>query len=1002
MPTDPKRVEALFEQARALPPAEREAFLAAACAGDPDLRVRVDQLLAAEGDLGQFLEPEAKPDPDPENLATPEKTVLAPAGFVPQPVSSAETVGMVIAEKYKLLERIGEGGMGTVYMAQQTAPVKRLVAVKLIRAGMDSAGMLARFEAERQALALMDHPNIARVLDAGTTGAGSPYFVMELVKGVPITKFCDDHKLTPRERLELFVPVCQAIQHAHQKGVIHRDIKPSNVLVALYDDRPVAKVIDFGMAKAAGTQLTDLTLVTGFGAVVGTPAYMSPEQASFNQMDVDTRSDVYSLGVLLYELLTGTTPIDRKTLARAALLEVLRIVREVESPRPSHRLSTTDALPSIAANRNIEPAKLSRLLKGELDWVVMKALEKDRDRRYATANGLAHDIQRYLADEVVQARPPSAGYRLKKFVRRHKGQVLAAGLALGALIGGFAGTTYGMIKARKHEAEAIGARDDATTAWTSEKEQRGVAERAADEAKRSAAEAIAQRKIADEKTAEALRRHQEATDQLNITIALTDFLLKDLLRQADSARFAEVGPAAVANPTMREALDRAAASLTAERIDGRFPGQPLVQAKILATVGETYRGTGQYDKAVTHLRRAAETWQTQFGADHPVTLAAVVRVAAAYHAAGKIPEALAVFDQIRESWVGQFEPKHPNGLLNLDTLNELARLYVTIGRQAEAIQLFERCRESLATRLGPTHDTTLGFTNNLATAFESSGKRDVAIKLHEEILAVRMTKSGPHHPDTLLTLNNLATAYSNSGQAAKAVPLLEQALAGQLARDGPTGQYTLQTRHNLAQAYQRCGRLAEALAHYEQVVPAARRVFQPSHVLTLRFARNWASALEEADQLARAIDLRRELLADERKVYLPDDPRLAESLALLGLTLLRADKPAEAEPALRECLLIRERKEPDAWTTFNTRSMLGGSLLGQRKFADAEPLLVAGYEGMKQRAKAIPPEFRHRLAEALDRLIAFYAAAGKPAEEAKWRVERAGYPPFVAPLPREK
>jgi tetratricopeptide (TPR) repeat protein len=314
---------------------------------------------------------------------------------------------------------------------------------------MDSKAVLVRFEAERQALAMMDHPNIAKVLDAGTTDGGRPFFVMELVKGVKITQFCDERKLTPRQRLELFVPVCQAIQHAHQKGVIHRDIKPSNVLIALYDDRPVPKVIDFGVAKAAGQTLTDRTLMTGFGAVVGTPEYMSPEQANLNNLDIDTRSDVYSLGVLLYELLTGSTPVDRKSLGKAALLEILRIVREVEAPRPSVKLSTIDTLPSVAANRGTEPGKLSKLMKGELDWVLLKALEKDRTRRYDTANGLARDIQRYLADEVVEARPPSTNYRLKKFVRRHKGQVLAAAAVAVALVAGVAAVVTVQVRANR-------------------------------------------------------------------------------------------------------------------------------------------------------------------------------------------------------------------------------------------------------------------------------------------------------------------------------------------------------------------------------------------------------------------------------------------------------------------------------------------------------------------------------------------------------------------------
>jgi tetratricopeptide (TPR) repeat protein/serine/threonine protein kinase len=350
--------------------------------------------------------------------------------------SITERPGTVIGP-YKLIEQIGEGGMGMVWMAQQTEPVKRLVAVKLIKAGMDSRQVIARFEAERQALALMDHANIARALDAGTTkgepggvSPGRPYFVMDLVKGVPITKYCDEHHLTPRQRLELFIPVCLAVQHAHQKGIIHRDLKPSNVLVALYDGKPVPKVIDFGVAKAAGQQLTDKTLVTGFGNIVGTLEYMSPEQAEINQLDIDTRSDIYSLGVLLYELLTGSPPFTRQELEKGGVLEMLRVIREQEPTRPSTKLSTADGLPILAANRGTESAKLMRLVRGELDWIVMKALEKDRSRRYETANGFAMDVQRYLADEPVLACPPSAGYRLKKFVRRNKGGLAVAALVL--------------------------------------------------------------------------------------------------------------------------------------------------------------------------------------------------------------------------------------------------------------------------------------------------------------------------------------------------------------------------------------------------------------------------------------------------------------------------------------------------------------------------------------------------------------------------------------------
>jgi tetratricopeptide (TPR) repeat protein len=336
-------------------------------------------------------------------------------------------------------------------MAQQTEPVKRLVAVKLIKAGMDSRQVIARFEAERQALALMDHPNIAKVHDAGTTSDGRPFFVMELVKGVPITRYCDEHRLTPRQRLELFGPVCQAIQHAHQKGIIHRDLKPSNVLVALYDDRPVPKVIDFGVAKAAGQRLTEQTLHTGFGAVVGTLEYMSPEQASFNQLDVDTRSDIYSLGVLLYELLTGSPPFTRKELEKAGVLEMLRLIREQEPSKPSTKLGTAEGLPALAVNRGTEPAKLTKLLRGELDWIVMKALEKDRNRRYETANGLAMDVQRYLADEAVLACPPSGAYKLRKFARKNRKLLATAGAFMLLLVAAAVISTWQAIRAHQSQ-----------------------------------------------------------------------------------------------------------------------------------------------------------------------------------------------------------------------------------------------------------------------------------------------------------------------------------------------------------------------------------------------------------------------------------------------------------------------------------------------------------------------------------------------------------------------
>src|SRR5262245_35733962 len=417
MPVDRLNPEAIFTAARHLSPPERAAYLDQACAGEPAFRQRVERLLAAQAEIGSFLE-----SPAPELDAT-----------LGQP-SVTERPGTIIGS-YKLLEEIGEGGFGTVFMAEQTSPVRRKVALKVIKPGMDTKQVIARFEAERQALAIMDHPHIARVFDGGTTATGRPYFVMELVKGTPITDFGDQNQLTPRQRLELFVPVCRAVQHAHQKGIIHRDLKPSNVLVSRHDATPVVKVIDFGVAKAIGQELTDKTLFTAFAQMVGTPMYMSPEQAGTSDLDVDTRSDIYSLGVLLYELLTGTTPFDKERFRSAGYDEMRRIIREEEPARPSSRVSTLgEAASTVWENRRTEPRRLCRLLRGEVDWVVMKCLEKDRTRRYETADALAADLERYLADEPVQACPPSAWYRARKFVRRNRVAIGTSAVSLAAVL----------------------------------------------------------------------------------------------------------------------------------------------------------------------------------------------------------------------------------------------------------------------------------------------------------------------------------------------------------------------------------------------------------------------------------------------------------------------------------------------------------------------------------------------------------------------------------------
>ena len=432
-----QRLESLFDQALALPAAGRVAFLEGACGGDSALRRRVEALLSAHQEAGEFL------------LAPPPGTARLPDSVRNSPL--AEGVPGDRIGHYKLLQKIGEGGCGVVFMAEQEEPIRRRVAFKIIKLGMDTKAVIVRFEAERQALALMDHPNIAQVFDAGATDTGRPFFVMELVRGIRITDFCDEHQLPTRARLDLFIKVCQAVQHAHQKGIIHRDLKPSNILVTLHDGVAVPKVIDFGIAKASQGRLTDKTVFTAFEQFIGTPAYMSPEQAELSGLDIDTRSDIYSLGVLLYELLTGRPPFDAQELLKAGLDEMRRRIREVEPPRPSTRLNTlaNDALTTTAGHHHTEAPKLIKLVRGDLDWIVMRCLEKDRTRRYPTASGLAVDIQRHLSNEPVVARPPSARYRFQKAVRRHRAVVATAAAVTVALIAGTVVSTWQAIRATR-------------------------------------------------------------------------------------------------------------------------------------------------------------------------------------------------------------------------------------------------------------------------------------------------------------------------------------------------------------------------------------------------------------------------------------------------------------------------------------------------------------------------------------------------------------------------
>ena len=1090
----------IFKAAVKLPPDRRAAYLDQACGSDAALRGEIESLLHAHDATCAFLE-DVPPGPEPTEDYQP----------------NAERPGTVIGP-YKLMEQIGEGGFGLVFVAEQKHPIRRRVALKIIKPGMDTREIIARFEAERQALALMDHANIARVFDAGTTHSGRPYFVMELVKGIPITEYCDAHRLDLPARLALFRQVCSAVQHAHQKGIIHRDLKPSNILVESHDNRPVPKVIDFGLAKAiSGLRLTEHSLFTAFGGVAGTPLYMAPEQARFNALDVDTRADIYALGAVLYELLTGTTPIARQSIRQAALDEMLRVIREVEPPTPSSRISTSEALPSLAACRQIEPARLTRLVRGDLDWIVMKALAKERERRYASAIGLADDLERFLNHEPVSAGPPTAAYRLRKFVRRNRARVTAAALVLLALVLGVVGTTLGLFEAWRQQGIAV------------------AAARAEEKARRDEAE---QRRIADEQRQQAEKRLAQVTKMNDI--------LGSIFQDLDPENAQKEGKPLSA--VLGERLDRATAEIEGEAI-----GDPLTVARMQMTLGVSQLGLGYPDRAIGLFTKARATFAAALGPDHPDTLASMNNLANSYAGAGQNDRALKLREETLALQRAKLGPDHPETLKSMNNLaisyrdagqderalklleetlaqrraklgpdhpdtlwsmHNLANSYSDAGQHERAMKLREQTLALRTAKLGPGHPDTLKSMNNLAISYHHAGQHERALKLGEETLALRRAKLGPDHPDTLTGINNLAISYFNAGQHNRALRLFEESLALQKARIGldhrdtlgsminltigykATGQHeralklgvetlalqkaklgpdhrdTLIGMGNLASSYADNGQHERALKLFEETLALCRAKLGPAHPHTLEFLESQAQCLANSGQFGRAGAILDEVIASRRKAQgdghpdtlrsrmaradlelargrldaaeaadraileecrerLGADDRLtiAAGLALARVRAARGDRdpaaplyraalesarknPSDretlatalaesgrsrlpagdwtaAEALLREALAIREAERPQHWLTAEARSLLGGALLGQKKAAEAAPLLRSGYEGMARADAAIPLVDRPRPREALDRLIAAGEAAGTKAELAGWRAERA-------------
>jgi non-specific serine/threonine protein kinase/serine/threonine-protein kinase len=712
-----------------------------------------------------------------------------------------------ILGNYRLLQKLGEGGMGEVWQAEQLQPVQRQVALKLIKRGMDSEQVLARFETERQALALMDHPAIAKVFDAGTTERGRPFFVMELVHGVPITDYCDRHRRSVRERLELFVEVCEAIRHAHQKAVIHRDIKPSNILITETDGRPVPKIIDFGVAKATAKRLTERTLFTELGELVGTPEYMSPEQAELTGENVDIRTDVYSLGMVLYELLVGALPLDSKALRKAGLIELQRIIREEDPPKPSTRVSHMgERSVASAGSRRTTVPDLVRTLKGDLDWIVIRCLEKDRSRRYDSPQEIAADIRRHLADEPVLASPPSLSYRATKFVRRHLVWVVSVSVLVVGLIVGTVGATVGLMRARRAEEKA---RLEALSSETVTTVLTGMLAGLDPE---TAGELLA--RDVRERVEAHWREQGKTEEEVAALLGGLDRAMKGVNVTGTGLRF----------------LDEMILSRSRIPIEEHLAEHPQIAARLEHTVGTTYGILGLTSKSEPHLLHAMELRESTLGRDHPDTLGTMNSLAVLYWVEGRYGEAEPLFKATLEARKRVLGADHPE---TLASMHNLATLYNNQGLYDQAEPLFLETLEKHKRVLGEDHPNTLGSMNNLAFLYSVQGRYADAESLFLETLEIEKRALGEDDPDTLGTISDLAALYIHLGRYDGAEPLLLEAFESQRRVLGDDHPDTLSTMNTLASLYIDQGRYNGAEPLLIEALEIQTRVLGTDHPVTL-------------------------------------------------------------------------------------------------------------------------------------------------------------------------
>jgi non-specific serine/threonine protein kinase/serine/threonine-protein kinase len=829
----------------------------------------------------------------------------------------------MIAGKYKLLEELGRGGMGSVFRAEQVGPLRREVALKIIKLGMDTRQVVARFETERQALAVMDHPSIAHVFDAGATEKGRPFFVMEYVRGIPIDDYCDRHRLSMRERLGLFITVCHAVQHAHQKGVIHRDLKPSNILVAVQDEHPIPKVIDFGIAKATGHQLTERTLYTEQGQLIGTPEYMSPEQAEMSGLDVDTRTDIYSLGVMLYELLVGTLPFDSKTLRSAGYGEIQRIIRDTEPPRPSTRVSSLgDGGKTAAEKRKTDLVLMRKELKGDLDWIIMKAMEKDRTRRYATASELAADIERHLRHEPVSAGPPGTGYRLKKYVRRHKLGVAAAALVLLALLAGIAGTSTGLIKATRAEKKA--------------KEEAQTAQQVSDflvnlfkvsDPSEARGNSITAREILD-KGAEKIEtglvgqpiiqsRMMEAIGQVYQNLGLFG-RAEPLLKKMIEIRKKEVGEnhytvalgmlnlawlylmqirTAEAEPLVRQSIKILQATL---------PGETWELSRGLFMLGIIHRERGEFAPAHEYLDRSLAICEKIFGPDHERVSYPLYHLGWLHKLTGEFEEAEKYYERTLSIQERELGPDHPSVIW---CLNDLAVVEDNKGDYSRAKDLYAKSLSIGEKIWGPEHPYLSNPLNNLGVLHWRQGEYKEAESCYRRSLAIREKAFGPEHPYVAGSLNNLALIYQETGDYGLARRYYEKALAINEKTGGRDNLGVAENLNNIAILDFFSGQYHQARLRFERSLEVSEKILGPDHSDIAGLLLDYALMLRVTGEYAKAEAFYERALKIKEKVFGPETVGVASCLINLAKVYAAKGELEKADSFYQRSLAIYEKSQ---------------------------------------------------------------------------------------------